>query len=198
MQTRNGRAAILVVFVAYQRPQRQGKRLVHGCARHSLPQTWHGCCSRGTQETQGQQVSRVTITGGRVFPRYRGEVGKRLRWGELWRWERGIIDGKGPQGKKEARATGLGSRCQTSRMWTQKSAPARRPGRQGGGSMFARQVDHVVGEIQRDVIKREAGIVELLRKNNVALPSPHVSVAVLSGWTTNFQTWNASAATRAS
>jgi len=50
-----------------------------------------------------------------------------------------------------------------------KPAPARTPARAWRWSVLAWQVDHVVGEIQRDFIQREIGVLDLLGEHDVAV-----------------------------
>src|SRR5208337_4225526 len=50
-----------------------------------------------------------------------------------------------------------------------KTAPARTPARAKRWSVLARQVDHVVREIQCDFIQRKIGVLDLLGERDVAV-----------------------------
>jgi phage FluMu protein gp41 len=56
-------------------------------------------------------------------------------------------------------------------MRNKKTAPTRTPARVSRCSVLARQVDHVVGEIQCDFIQRKIGVLDLLGEHDIARAS---------------------------
>ena len=73
--------------------------------------------------------------------------------------------------------SGLSGKCDDCRRAVVKTKNPRQRGRQRGlsaGSVLARQVDNVVGEIQRDFIQRKIRVLDLLGEHDVA-------VAIIAG-----------------